>query len=93
MNQLSGFDPLKFLDLKDLKNEEKDILSDKLLNKISQYLLIRVAELLQEEEIKRLNNPNDVFSLAKNKIPDLNNKVKLFLEDFKTEFYKNLKTR
>lgn len=91
MINLSGFDPLKFLNITNLKDEEEKIVSKKLLSKISQYLLIRIVELLSEEEIKQFNNPEDIFSMAKDKIPDINTKVKLFLEDFKKEFYRNIK--
>lgn len=89
--QFMGFDPLLFLGITNLKDHEKNDISQKLLDKISQYLLIRVCELLPDEEIKRLNNPSDIFTLAKVKIPDIDTKVKLFLGDFKKEFYKNLK--
>ena len=91
MAQLSGFDPLKFLNITNFKNEEKDKVSEHLLNNISQYLLIRISELLPEEDLKKTKDPKDLFDVAKAKIPDINNKMKLFLEDFKKEFYKNIK--
>lgn len=49
MAQLLGFDPLKFLDITNLHGQEKDIISKNLLDKFSQYLLIRVAELLPSD--------------------------------------------
>ena len=85
MNQLLGFDPLVFLGIKNLKDEEKSAVSKKLLDKISQYLLIRVSELLPEDDMKDIEDPDKLFSLAQTKITDLNNKVKVFLEDFKKE--------
>lgn len=91
MAQLLGFDPLKFLNLENIKDQDKDSVSKNLQNKISQYILIRVAELLPENEVKKSKNPEDLFSLAKTSIPDLSSKVRLFLEDFKKEFYNNLK--
>lgn len=91
MAQLLGFDPLKFLDITNLKDQEKDTVSKNLLDKISQYILIRISELLPLEDIKKAKNPEDLFALAQSKIPDLNDKMKLFLADFKKEFYKNLK--
>lgn len=91
MTQSLGFDPLKFLDITNLKNQEKDILSRSLLDKISQYILIRISELLPTEDVKKIKDPEDILSLAQVKIPDLNNKMKLFLVDFKTEFGKNVK--
>lgn len=91
MTQLLGFDPLKFLDITNLKNQEKDTVSKNLLDKISQYILIRVSELLPAEDVKKASDPEDIFSLAQAKIPDLNDKMKLFLADFKKEFYKNVR--
>ena len=88
---LLGFDPLLFLGITNLKAEEKNEVSQKLLDKISQYQIIRISELLPEEDVKKAKDPEDMFSMAKNKIPDINEKVKLFLQDFKKEFYKNLK--
>ena len=91
MAQLLGFDPLKFLDIANLQGQEKDILSKNLLDKFYQYLLIRVAELLPSEDVRKIKNPEDLFALAKTKITDLDDKVRLFLADFKKEFYKNVK--
>lgn len=91
MTQFLGFDPLKFLDIANLNNQEKDTVSKNLLDKISQYILIRISELLPTEDVKKAVNPEDIFSLAQAQIPDLNDKMKLFLADFKKEFYKNIK--
>lgn len=91
MNQLLGFDPLLFLGIINVKPEEKSIVSEKLLDRISQYLVIRIAELLSENDLKSTDDdPQGLFSLAKEKIPDLDKKVKVFLEDFKKEFNNNL---
>lgn len=89
-NNLQGFDPLLFLGITNVKNKEKNDVSKKLLNKISQYLVIRITELLPEDELKHIEYPQELFSVAKNRIPDLDNKVKQFLEDFKKEFSANL---
>lgn len=91
MQHFLGFDPLMFLGITNLKLEEKSIVSQKLLDRISQYLAIRITELLSEDDLKNIDDPQQLFSLAKEKIPALNNKVKLFLEDFKKEFNNNLK--
>lgn len=91
MQQLVGFDPLLFLGITNIKDEEKSIVSEKLLDRISQYLVIRIIELLSEEDLKNTGeDPQKLFSLAKQKIPDLDKKVKVFLEDFKKEFNNNL---
>lgn len=88
--QLLGFDPLLFLEITNLKGQEKNIVSQKLLDNISQYIVIRVTEILPEEELKHIDGPQKLFSVAKNKIPDLGSKVKQFLDDFKKEFNTNL---
>lgn len=91
MKQLLGFDPLVFLGITNLKDKEKKDVSQKLLDRISQYLVIRITELLSEDDLKNIDDPEQLFSLAKQKIPDLDKKVKLFLEDFKKEFNNNFK--
>lgn len=90
MNRLRGFDPLLFLRITNLNSEEKNNVSQKLLERISQYLVIRVTELLPEDELKHIENPQELFNVAKNKIPDIDSKVRQFLEDFKKEFNNNL---
>ena len=92
MNQLLGFDPLLFLGITNLKDEEKHTVSQKLLDRISQYLAIRIVELLSEDDLKDVgDDPQKLFSVAKQKISDLDAKVKVFLEDFKKDFNNNLK--
>lgn len=92
MKQFIGFDPLLFLGITNLNDVEKNIVSQKLLDRISQYLAIRIVELLSEDDLNSIDDdPQKLFSVAKEKIPDLDNKVKLFLEDFRREFQSNLK--
>lgn len=90
MHHLQGFDPLLFLGITDLKDEEKDIVSRKILDRISQYLAIRIIELLPENDVKDIDDPEKLFSVAKDKVPDFNDKVKKFMGDFKKEFNNNL---
>ena len=91
-NNLQGFDPLLFLGITNLQGEEKDILSQELLYKMSRYIAVRIAELLQENDIKDIaGDPEKLFSIAKDKIPDSDNMIKLFMEDFRKEFNENLK--
>ena len=91
-NNFQGFDPLLFLGVTDPKHEEKDIISQKILDRISQYIAIRIVELLSKDDLKSIDDsPQKLFSIAKSKIPDLDNKVKVFLEDFKKEFNSNFK--
>jgi len=91
MKQLLGFDPLLFLGITNIKSEEKNIVSQKILDRISQYLAIRIIELLPESDLEDIDDPEKLFSVAKEKIPDFDKKVKVFLEDFKKEFNTNLK--
>jgi|WetSurMetagenome_2_1015567.scaffolds.fasta_scaffold05765_4 hypothetical protein len=88
----NSFDPLIFLGIKGIKLEEKKDLSERLLNKISQYLLIRIVDQLDSSLLKRTRTPDEIFSLAEDNIPDFNNQVKRYLEDFKKEFNLNIKT-
>lgn len=92
MNQLQGFDPLVFLNITNLKPEEKDIVSQKLLDRISQYIVIRIIELFSDDDLKNIDSdPQKLFDTAKVKVPDIDKKVKVFLEDFKNDFNSNLK--
>ena len=93
MGRLSGFDPLVFLGIKNLKGKEMQEVSNNLLNKISQYILIRISEQLPTEDVRRAKTPERLFSLAQERIPDLSQKMKLFLTDFRTEFGNNIKNR
>lgn len=87
-----GFDPLLFLGITNLKGEEKHIVSQKLLDRISQYIAIRIVELLLEEDLKNIGDDADkLFFVAREKIADLDKKAKVFLEDFKKEFNNNIK--
>jgi len=89
-----GFDPLLFLGITNVKSEEKNIVSQKILDRISQYIAIRIGELLSEDDLKSINgDPQRLFSLGRQKIPDFDNKIKLFLEDFKKDFNNNLKQK
>jgi len=49
-----GFDLLLFLGITNLKSEEKNIVSQRILDRISQYTAIRVIELLPESDLKAL---------------------------------------
>lgn len=88
-NNLQGFDPLLFLGITNLKDEEKNIVSQKILVNISNYIFVRMGELLEEDDLKNIDNPDELFDVAKSKIPDLPSKIKLFLEDFKKDYYNN----
>jgi hypothetical protein len=89
MTKTLGFDPLVFLGIKGLKNKEKTEASQKLLSKIYQYILIYLVEELDVSSIKNMNI-REVFLVARKRIPNFNEKVKKYLENFKREFNNNL---
>lgn len=90
-NNLQGFDPLLFLGITNITGEEKDILSKDLLEKISRYITVRTGELLSENDINGIKGDSEkLFALAKEKIPDFDSKIKIFLEDYKKEYNQNL---
>ena len=91
MDKFPDFDPLVYLGIKDLKGKEKKEVSKKLIDKLSQYFLIRMVEELNDVQLKGIKDPEKLILVAKSKIPDFDAKVRQYLEDFKTEFYKNLK--
>jgi hypothetical protein len=92
MTKASSFDPLVFLGINDLKGKGKAEVSDKLRDKISQYILIRIVNDLGHSRLKKIKDPKELFSFLSRKIPGFNTKVNKYLKDFKKEFYKNLKT-
>jgi hypothetical protein len=92
MSRTSSFDPLDFLDIRDLRGEGKKEVSNRLRDKISQYILIRIVEDLGPSQLKKIKDPKELFSFLSSKIPGFNTKVNKYLQDFKKEFYKNLKT-
>lgn len=90
-NNLQGFDPLLFLGISNLQGAEKDNVAEELLDKISRYIAVRTAELLPDEDVKNADgNADRLFSSAKEKIPDFNAKIKIFLEDYKKEYNNSL---
>lgn len=88
MNQLNNFDPILFLDLKHIKPSDKQKISDELMIQISDYLAVRLIEILPNDKIERINSQTELFSLAKDEISDFDKKIKEYLEDFKVEFLK-----
>lgn len=91
-NNLPGFDPLVFLNINGVTLQGKDALSKDLMAEMSTYIILRISELLPQDDLTAIGEDAEKFmALAKEKIPDLNDKVKMFAEDFKKEFQNNLK--
>lgn len=82
MKQMLGFNPLLYLGI-DSKDENT---SFQMMNQISEYLIIRIAELMDDKDLEQADNEKYLFEIAEQKIPDFNNKIKQFLEDFRREF-------
>lgn len=86
---LLNFNPLLFLDINNIENDKKKELSDKLMDQISTYLIARILDLLPEK--LEACNPQEVYKIALKEIPDIKGKINFFLQDFKVQFYNNLK--
>lgn len=86
MQPLAGFDPIIFLGIEHVSEEEKPKLNYELLEQISEYLFIRTVELLGDESLSSAKSLEQVFAVAYKKVPDYRKRVKIFLEDFKREF-------
>ncbi len=88
MNVLSEFDPLLYLNIKP-KHQDKVIFSSRILEHLTEYLVIRFVEILPENNLSNITSTQQLFDLAKEKIPNIEEKTKKFLEDFKEEFKKS----
>ena len=89
-NHLQGFDPLLFLGINNLQGIEKDKVSKELLDSISRYMAARIIKILPENEVEDLpDDPEKLFAIAKEKIPDIDKTVKKILEDYKKEYNSN----
>ncbi len=92
---LKHFDPIRFLniDTKTLTNLEVDKLRDDLNAKIGEYLLLRFADDLTEEQLKSVTKQSDptlMLDILGDAIPDLHNRILREIEGFKSEYLKAL---
>lgn len=85
MHNKQTFDPMVLLNL---NNTPK--LSDDLTVKIGQYLLIRFAERLKSKDILVAETAEQIIKQAQKSLPDFNQQIQRFLQDFKREFNTNL---
>lgn len=88
--QLS-FDPISFLGITASDEEKREKLSKILMEEIARYLTVRILEILPEDKTEQPQDFNKLFSLAQKGIPDIEDKVKVFLKDFKSEFQERIK--
>lgn len=91
MKMLLGFDPLLYLDLNDIQSNQKGQISYKILSQLSEYLVVRIAELLTAEQLKTARSPEELFAIAEKHTPDLEKKLRVFLADFKKDFKDKIK--
>lgn len=84
---LLGFDPIKYLDLH-IDSADRHAVSDGILDVIAQYIATRTIELLPENQLSEISDIAQVFEHAQKTIPNYDQKIKEFLNDFKKE-YKN----
>lgn len=94
ISSLNNFDPITFLDInKDImSNEQLVSLQNDLNSKVGEYILLKSADLLtaeQLEEVTKTEGQQMVETIQKY-IPDVDNKVQGWLNDFKNEYKKQL---
>ena len=84
------FDPVEFLGIKGLGKSEQEDLRKKLEVNISEYILIRLLEGLPDKVDKQLKkeieNIDELEKMLKSHIPDLENKVEQYLQEFKNQY-------
>lgn len=85
MKTMSAFDPLIYINI---DVEDKKQFSDKILDRLSKYLAVRLIELVPEEELGSIDSIDELFELAKKKVPDINEKVEVILDEFKNKVIK-----
>lgn len=90
MKQLRGFDPLVFLKINNIDPKDRNKLSFELMSQISEYLVIRTLQLLPPNKTENMQSPEELFDLVEQLVPDFNDKISQFLNDFKMEYAKNL---
>lgn len=88
MLPLNNFDPILFLGITNIEEKNREEISQKLLAQIQSYIIVRCLELIPEQELTSIYDQPQFFKLAEQKIPDFNDQIKIFLEDFKEEFKK-----
>jgi len=90
MKQLKGFDPLLFLEIKNVDPKDRNKLSFELMSQISEFLAIKTLQLIPGEKAEEFNSLEELFKYAQENILNFDLKVKQFLDEFKKEYQKNL---
>lgn len=88
----AGFDPLVFLDVANINSQTREDLSKEVMEYLTSYVITKVAMLLPKDCLTDMDkDPQKFIATARNYIPDLDDRIKSFAEEFKREFHNNLK--
>lgn len=80
-----SFDPIAFFNLH-LDDKAKKVVTEELLDSLSQYIIVRTVEMMPAGKLDNIDNPEELFELAKKEFPVFDNQIKKFLEDFQREY-------
>lgn len=91
LQALGNFDPVSFLgvDTVSLSSEEISQLRNSLNTKMGEYILLKFSENLTDEQFQQITNTKDgeqMITMLKNIIPNLEEKMLKELESFKREY-------
>lgn len=85
-----AFDPIKYLDISGVSQQEEDYLRKKLNKNISEYVLIRLLEESPDEIDEKLKNEitdlPELVTIFKSYFPDFEVKIEAFLKEFKKQY-------
>mgnify|MGYP001601562574 FL=1 len=80
------FDPISFLGIKNIPEAEKEDLTKKLEDLLSQYVITRLSHYYSPTDLDSTKEPRDFYSQAFTKVPHFPSTLKQILADFKKEF-------
>lgn len=89
---LNGFDPLKFLNIDNSQFQSEDEINQLRLdlnNKIGEYILLKLGGEISEDQINSIlnsSNGEEVLDNLGKFTPNLEERVRLELENFKREY-------
>lgn len=85
----AGFDPAKYLEVY-LSPDVRNAFNDGALDIISQYLITRIVELIPDDQLTSITTTEQLFNVAEKTIPNYEQTIKRFMEEFKKEYKKEL---
>lgn len=94
ISSLNNFDPILFLDINTDNMSDKQLvgLHNGLNSKVGEYILLKSAELLTEEQLEEITKAEDqkIVETIQEYIPDIDSKISGWLNEFKDEYTKQL---